>query len=56
MTKPATVTTAAGNPLEHRAFGLKSLLRVLLARPAVASQIVPKQTFVLQHGEIKFVP
>lgn len=42
--------------MERRTFLLASLSQVLLASAAEASQIDPKQTFVLQHGEIKFVP
>jgi hypothetical protein len=42
--------------LEHRASLLTSLLPVLLARSAIASQVDPKETFVWQHGDTKFVP
>ena len=42
--------------MERRTFLLTSLLPVFLASAAEASQIDPKQTFVLQHGDIKFVP
>jgi hypothetical protein len=54
MTKRPILTTAGGDPLERRAFLLRSPSPVRLARPAGASQIVSKQTFVLQHGDIKF--
>jgi hypothetical protein len=56
MAKRPTLTTAAGDPLERLAFLLTSLLPVPLARPAVASQVDPKQTFVWQRGDAKFVP
>jgi hypothetical protein len=42
--------------MERRTFLLASLSQILLASAAEASQIDPKQTFVLQHGDIKFVP
>jgi hypothetical protein len=42
--------------MQRRTFLLASLLPALLAGVAEASPIDPKQTFVLQHGAIKFVP
>jgi hypothetical protein len=56
MPKRPTLTIAAGNPQERRAFLLRLLLPVLVARPVAALPVDPKQTFVLQHGDIKFVP
>lgn len=42
--------------MQRRTFLLASLLPALLADPAFASPIDPKQTFVLQPDEIKFEP
>jgi hypothetical protein len=42
--------------MERRAFLLSSVMATLSAGVAKASPIDPKQTFVLQHGDIKFVP
>jgi hypothetical protein len=52
MAERPILTAAGGHPLERRAFLPRSPLPVLLARPAVA----PRQTLVLQHGDIKSVP
>lgn len=42
--------------MERRTFLLGSLLPALLACDAEASEIDPKQTFVLQRDDIKFLP
>jgi hypothetical protein len=42
--------------MERRAFLLSSVMATLLAGIAKASPIDPKQTFVLQHDDIEFVP
>ena len=42
--------------MQRRTFLLTSLLPALLGGTAKATDIDPNQTFVLQHGEIKFAP
>ncbi len=42
--------------MQRRAFLFSSVLAALAAGTAGASQIDPKQTFVLQHNDIKFLP
>ena len=42
--------------MQRRTFLLTSLLPALLANTADAAEIDPKQTFVLQHDSIKFIP
>lgn len=42
--------------MERRTFLLSSLIAALAEGAAQASPINPKETFVLQHGDIKFVP
>ena len=53
MAKRSTLTTA--DRLERWALLLASQLTVRLGR-LIASHVDPKQSFVLQHGDIKFVP
>jgi hypothetical protein len=42
--------------MQRRTFLLTSLLPALAASATEAAEIDPRQTFVLQHDEIEFVP
>jgi len=42
--------------MQRRAFLLSSVLAALAARTARASPIDPKETFVLQRNDVKFLP
>jgi hypothetical protein len=50
------MTSNRGAAMERRDFLLSSLIMALAEGTAHASPIDPKETFVLQHADIKFMP